>query len=597
MSPATPLLTVAIREEHDVVVARQRAMQIARLLGFERQDQVRLATAVSEIARNVVHYAGQGEVAFALQPRNGPPYLEVVVSDGGPGIADVTRILSGRYASPTGMGVGIIGARRLMDEFELSSAPGKGTRVRMRKHVPSAAPPVDEARLRAVAAEVARHPAPGPLAEIRETNHELLRAMEELRRRQEEMARLNRELEETNRGVLALYAELDENAERLRRADEMKSRFLSHMSHEFRTPLNSILAISRLLHDRTDGDLTSEQDKQVGFIRKAAQELSEMVNDLLDLAKVEAGKIEVRAAPVDLAKLFGTLRGLMRPLVASGSVRLVFAEPPDDVATLYTDEAKLAQILRNLVSNALKFTEEGEVQVEARREGEEAVLSVTDTGIGIAPEDQGRIFQEFSQIEGPLQRRVKGTGLGLALSRKLAELLGGRIDLRSAPGAGSTFRVILPLRPAPAPAALVPEDTTRVAARRGTVLVVDDDPASRYALSRLLEPLGARVQEAVDGAEGLRLVRAALPSAVLLDLVMPDLGGLEVLEALRADPATRGLPVVVATSKALTDEERVRLAGWNVPVLPKSALGRADAPAEVRDALRRAGWVVPTPAS
>jgi CheY-like chemotaxis protein len=198
------------------------------------------------------------------------------------------------------------------------------------------------------------------------------------------------------------------------------------------------------------------------------------------------------------------------------------------------------------------------------------------------------VFQEFAQIESPLQRRVKGTGLGLALSRKLAELLGGRLTMDSAPGRGSTFALHLPapmVKPAPAP----PREVKPAAARSGTILVVDDDPASRYALARLLGSFSG-VEEAPDGAAGLRRIRAEPPSAVVLDLVMPGLGGLEVLEALRGDDATRDVPVVVATSKTLTDEERLRLAGWRVPVLPKSALARDEAVHEVRDALRRAGW-------
>jgi signal transduction histidine kinase len=583
-----PLLTVAIREEHDVVVARQRTMQIARLVGFESQDQVRIATAVSEIARNVIHYAGQGRAAFRLDRDGGRAILHVEVSDHGPGIADLEKVLSGRYESPTGMGVGMVGARRLMDDFDVDSGPRAGTRVSMRKRLPATAPPLDGPRLASITQELAHTPAPGPLAEVRQQNDELMRSAEELRRRQEELARLNRELEETNRGVVALYAELDEKADHLRRADEMKSRFLSHMSHEFRTPLNSILAISRLLQDRTDGELTGEQQKQVGFIRRAAQELSEMVNDLLDLAKVEAGKTDVHLAPMDVAKLMGTLRGLMRPLATSDVVRLVFEEPPADLGPVRSDEAKVAQILRNFISNALKFTEQGEIRMRVRREGNEAVFSVTDTGIGIAPEDHEKVFQEFAQIESPLQRRVKGTGLGLALSRKLAELLGGRLTMDSAPGRGSTFALHLPapmVKPAPAP----PREVKPAAARSGTILVVDDDPASRYALARLLGSFSG-VEEAPDGAAGLRRIRAEPPSAVVLDLVMPGLGGLEVLEALRGDDATRDVPVVVATSKTLTDEERLRLAGWRVPVLPKSALARDEAVHEVRDALRRAGW-------
>src|SRR5262249_51286513 len=296
-----------------------------------------------------------------------------------------------------------------------------------------------------IADELARQPASDPLQEVQRQNQELLRALDELGRRQDELAGLNRELEDTNRSVVALYAELEEKADHLRRADDLKSRFLSNMSHEFRTPVNSIQALARMLLDRVDGDLGVEQERQVLFIRKAADALSELVNDLLDLAKVEAGKIVIRPIEFDVAHLFGALRGMLRPLLVGEAVTLVFDEP-EDVPSLYTDEAKVSQILRNFISNALKFTERGEVRVTARLlpDRNAVAFSIADTGIGIAPEDQERIFQEFTQIDSPLQRRVQGTGLGLPLCRKLAELLGGSVHVESTPGVGSTFTAIVP---------------------------------------------------------------------------------------------------------------------------------------------------------
>src|SRR6266849_5793416 len=434
------LLSLAIKYEHDVVAARQRARQIASMLGFEGRDQTRVATAVSEIARNALAYAGGGSVEFAVTGRTAPQLLTVKIVDRGPGIADLPRILQGQYTSPTGMGLGIVGARRLMDNFVIASAPGKGTVVTLTKILPREAPLLTVERMNDLVAALTRQAPRGPLEEIQQQNQELLRALEALRGREEELRRLNRELEDTNRGVVALYAELDEKADHLRRADEMKTRFLSNMSHEFRTPLNSIQALTRLLLERSDGHLAPEQGRHVEFIRKAAQDLTELVNDLLDLAKVEAGKIVVRPAEFEVANLFGALRGMLRPLLVNESVALVFEEalslPP-----IFQDEAKVSQILRNFISNALKFTERGEVRVTAALvDGDEVVaLSVADTGIGIAPEDQERIFREFGQLEHPLQRKVRGTGLGLPLTKKLIEILGGRITLTSTPGVGSTF--------------------------------------------------------------------------------------------------------------------------------------------------------------
>lgn len=252
------------------------------------------------------------------------------------------------------------------------------------------------------------------------------------------------ELEETNQGVLALYAELDTQAEELRQVSELKSRFLSYMSHEFRTPLGSILSIVRLLSDELDGPLNAEQRKQVEFVHGAADELSDMVSDLLDLAKIEAGRITIAPAWFDMLDLFAALRGMFRPIASATDIDLVFEEPKH-LQRLYTDDKKLAQILRNFIANALKFTLHGEVRVSVRAENDREVrFSVSDTGIGIPLDMQAKLFEDFTQIHSPLQQRLRGTGLGLSLCKRFAELLGGRVGLESNPGAGSTFYVCIP---------------------------------------------------------------------------------------------------------------------------------------------------------
>src|SRR5687767_6494555 len=236
----------------------------------------------------------------------------------------------------------------------------------------------------------------------------------ELARRGEEIQALNAELAETNKGVVALYAELDDRAEQLRQVSDLKSRFLSYMSHEFRTPLGSIRSIARILLDKLDGPLTPEQERQVHFITTSAAELTDMVNDLLDLAKVEAGRISISPAWLEMVDLFAALRAMVKPIRTSESVDLVFEEPVG-VVRVYTDDKKLSQILRNFISNALKFTEKGEVRVSARAgEGDTVVFSVADSGIGIPREHHEAIFQDFVQVDSPIQKRLRGTGLGLA---------------------------------------------------------------------------------------------------------------------------------------------------------------------------------------
>jgi signal transduction histidine kinase/CheY-like chemotaxis protein len=703
-----PIVSVAVSYEQDVVRARERARQVAAVLGFDPPQQTRLATAVSEIARNAYQYAGEGRIEFILEGETPPQVLLVRVSDTGPGIRNLHEILDQQYTSKTGMGLGIIGARRLMDRFEIQSGAGKGTTVWMRKLLPSRAPLLQPSDLAALEADMRNLGPQNLLEELRQQNADLLRTLEELRQRQEELRRLNRELEDTNRGVVALYAELDERADHLRRADEIKTRFLSNMTHEFRTPLHSIQALTRILLDRVDGDLSPEQERQVHFIRKASDALSELVNDLLDLAKVAAGKIVVYPGEFEVGNLFGALRGMLRPLLLNTSVNLVFDEP-DGLPALETDEAKISQILRNFISNGLKFTERGEVRVSARLApgGRNIVFSVSDTGIGIAEEDLEVIFQEFAQIDNPLQRKFKGTGLGLPLSKKLAELLGGSVSVESKPGVGSTFSATIPMvysgagvyhevvavpemDSERAPVLLIEDDVeTRllyekylrgskfqaVAARsvqetravlqrvrpaaiilnvlrktgdlpdgnswelllelksrpetesvpviiishlqdrekaislgadgfgsrpverqwllrqltdvtggRGAakVLVIDDDEVSRYLIKQLFLPGAAEVIEAVNGVEGLKCAQTEQPSLIVLDLLMPEVNGFQVLERLQADPRTSHVPVIVSTSGLLDEADHARLERAGARLLPKSAFSDGTAAGELK---------------
>jgi signal transduction histidine kinase len=266
-----------------------------------------------------------------------------------------------------------------------------------------------------------------------------------LAEQEERIAALTVELAETNQGVVALYAELDDQAVALKEASVLKSRFLSYMSHEFRTPLASIRSMSRILLDQMDGSLTAEQEKQVTFMQKSALELTEMVDDLLDLAKIEAGRLTISAAWFEMVDLFAAIRGMFKPILDNPAVSLILEEP-HDVPRVFTDHKKLSHILRNFISNALKFTRQGEVRVKAEREGENQVtFSVSDTGIGIAKEHQAAIFQDFVQVDSPIQQRFRGVGLGLSLSKKFALALGGSVSVSSQLGVGSTFIVTIPI--------------------------------------------------------------------------------------------------------------------------------------------------------
>ncbi|HEY1648688.1 MAG TPA: ATP-binding protein [Terracidiphilus sp.] len=681
-----PIVHLALLSERDVVQARQRAREVAAELGLDNQDQIRFATATSEIARNAFRYARNGKVTFSLE-LDPPQRVEVTVSDSGPGIANLKQILEGRYKSETGLGKGIIGTKRLMDEFEIEASP-EGTKVRMVKFIPSNRG-WSLRGARDLNRKMQSRVPDSPYGEIEQQNQELLRTLQELRARQEELELLNRELEDTNRGVVALYAELDERADYLRRASELKTKFLSNVSHEFRTPLNSIVSLAGILVDRIAGDLNNEQVKQIRYIESSARDLQEMVNDLLDLAKVEAGKIRMRPKRFEVHELFSALKGMLKPLLAdNASVDLIFEETRE-MPPLHTDEGKVSQILRNFISNALKFTPNGRVTVSARmEENDEVLFAVADTGIGIAPEHHEDIFREFSQVENPLQHRHRGTGLGLPLCRDLAMLLGGVIWLESEPGQGSTFFVRIPanyvgeaieaedsaMLPAPefhrapvlflkddletarlfeshlrnsefqpilapsvdkaemwarrhTPAAVVadvgagaepiwglisnlrkrlPElpviftgaasepqmaiageshvilpkpldgkallrELRRLTAHGGTrrVLLVDDNEVSRYILRELLDQPWLEFREVGSGTEAMAALNENLPDAVILDLLMPDISGFEILRQLRAQQATANLPVLIYTSKRLSEAEKMQLEGWRAKLIRK----------------------------
>lgn len=442
MSRAQRILGVALDSDQDVVLVRQRARQISALLGFSQQDQVRIGTAVSEVARGACHQGPGGRALFQLREDEGRQHLEVLVSGGNGRLA-----AAGEPEIESLRELAIITAHRLMDACEVDPGDAGASTVTVRKALPRHEH-VTAARLAEIGARLADSPVSNPVHELQLQNQELLATLAELRERQDDLLSLTRELEDTNRGIVALYAEIEDKAERLRRADEMKSRFLSNTSHELRTPLSSIRALAQLLLDRMDGDLTDEQERQVKFIAGAAADLSELVNDLLDLAKIEAGRVETHVEPVVVDNLFRALKGMLRPLVDEARVELIF-EPSGIEEPFYSDEGKISQILRNFISNALKFTEQGSVLVFAAHdpEADTIAFAVADTGIGISPDNLQLIFEEFSQIEHPLQRRSKGTGLGLPLCRKLADLLGGRVDVSSTLGVGSTFTLTLPRTP------------------------------------------------------------------------------------------------------------------------------------------------------
>ena len=544
------------------------------IIGLENQDQIRVATALSELGRELMVLDRPVTIALSLVGEVAPVLLMNAHWAGTlPGVESAVELAALE---------GVAAAARLTDTCEVSWS-AEGGSVSLTKRLPVAAPPPTDAWVAQLRAACRSSRPTSAFDEMRRQNQDLLAALETLQDRQQDLLRVNVELEETNRGVMALhaelsdeleqtnrgvvalYAELDERSKELREASESKTRFWRNVSHELRTPINAVVGLSRLLLDADSEPLTDEQHHQVQLIEESATLLLTLVNELLDVAKAESGRIEAHLEPVDLRAVFDQLRSTLRPLVPTTDVVLV-VEDPVEGCSLVTDAALLGQILRNLLSNGLKFTERGEVRCRARTVPAECLeIMVTDTGIGIPPEHQQQVFEEFHQVPGRLQTRAGGTGLGLPYARRLAGILGGSLHLDSTPGRGTEVTLRLPLTGADL------DGGAKAGGRYGFVLIVDDDPAFRTVLRAALAANADRMTEAGDGCTALRVMRAERPDLVLLDLSIPPPDGRAVLAEMRQDPRLRAVAVVVVTSTELDPDERAALS-TTASVLEKSRL-------------------------
>ena len=341
----------------------------------------------------------------------------------------------------------------------------------------------------------------------------------------------------------ALYQQLEA-------ASQHKSAFLANMSHELRTPLNAVIGYSEMLQEMAEDEGLDQFLPDLAKIRDAGRHLLNLINDILDLSKIEAGKMDLYLEEVDLKALVEEVRSIVVPLAASGGNRFDIV-CPDQLGTLYTDRTKLKQSLLNLLGNASKFTQAGRVALELRAGDDEVSFIVSDTGIGMTEEQLGRLFQAFSQADASTTRRYGGTGLGLAITKHFCEMLGGRITVESESGAGSTFTITLPTESAPAmleapePVAATPRPA--IDDHRALVMVVDDDPPSRELLAAIVRREGYRVIEASDGEAALSLAREHRPDIITLDVLTPRLDGWAVLAALKSDVGLREIPVIIVT--------------------------------------------------
>jgi signal transduction histidine kinase len=441
-SNSTKLGDIYVRREADIVAVRDRVRRLARELGFDATTQIKITTAVSELTRNIYEYAGAGAITLALVVRaDGATGLQLVARDDGPGIDEqvMRLIMRGSYRSPSGLGVGLVGTRRLMDEFELASTPSGGTRVTVVKWLPSAASArVKEqlAELRAGFGTTDDEPAASILAQ---QNRDLLAVLAELEEKRVELERVNEELSRTN-------AELNEANAQLREVAEMKEEFLALTTHDLRSPLTIISGVINFFTSGRLGALTPEQQHMVAMMERNTQSLIELVNDLLDASKLESGTLRLELAAVELAPLVNELRETMVSLAREKGLQLT-TDLPAELPPVRADRPKLRRILVNLLSNAIKFTPKGgRVTLQAARADEDTLrVLVIDTGVGIPADDLARLFDKYEQARSRATRSEKGTGLGLYITKQLVELHGGEIDVQSQVGHGSTFSFTLPV--------------------------------------------------------------------------------------------------------------------------------------------------------
>ncbi|CAL9403057.1 ATP-binding protein [Streptomyces sp. enrichment culture] len=577
------LATVLLSEESDVVTLRRCTQAACRAAGLAGSPLVRLTTVVSEAGE---HLKGASDLTahLCLEEHDG-----VRLS--------VHFTWRKEHRPPVTL---LTAASRLLDDSRLLLSDGDGPhRLVLAQRLPapaaSAAGLAEEVRGALAGVDTAAD----LIEALRTQNRHLLASLEESERQQQELQRLNAELEDTNAGVLALYtelageleetnsgvvalyAELEDKTRQLELADAYKTRFWANVSHELRSPVNSVIALAQLLLDTAADPLSAEQRQQVAMVHASGTTLLALVDELLDVAKAESGRLEPHLAEVDVRSLLHQLRGMLQSTAQPGvDLRIPDGVP---VGALVTDEVMLARVLRNVLSNALKFTCDGSVVLDVtgtdHEDGPRVVFSVEDTGVGIPATDIERVFEEFYQVRGPHQRGRPGTGLGLPYARKLTELLGGTLTLDSEVGRGTRVTVDIPARPA-RPAAQEPVVSGRGPAR--SVLIVDDDPAFVTAFRAMVKDSAETVTAVTDSAEAVAAVARVRPDAVFLDLDMPGPDGYEVRRLLARAPSTAGVPVIVLTALEADAIDLPRLEGARA-VLNKSRVTASLLAATLRD--------------